>query len=138
MKAMRILAAGMLVLVATTAQAQGGQGGAMGPGGGQGGMQRQNEMLFKDITLTDAQKAKIDSIQTAGRAQMRELMQAGGGMQDPAAREKMMDARKKQNDAIRAVLTPEQQTQFDKNLAAMPQRGPGGGGPPGGGQRPPR
>jgi len=124
MQAIRILAAAALVFVASTAAAQGGQG-------GQGGMGRnaaaQNEMLFKDITLTDAQKAKIDSIQAAGRAEMQAMMQ-GGGMQDPGMREKMMEMRTKQQKAIRDVLTAEQQPIYDKNLAAMPQ---------GGGRRPP-
>jgi len=119
MRAMRILAAMMLVLVATTAQAQG--GGGMGQGQGPG---RMNEMLFKDITLTDVQKAKVDSIQTAGRESMRAMMQSGG-MQDPANREKMMEMRTKQNADIRAVLTAEQQVVFDKNLAAMPAAGAG-------------
>ena len=89
---------------------------------GQGGAQRMNEMLFKDITLTDAQKAQIDTIQSKGREEQRAMMQ-GGGMQDPAMREKMMEMRKKQNDAIRAILTADQQAIFDKNLAAMPQGG---------------
>ena len=130
MRAIRFFTAAALVLVATTASAQGGQGG-MGQGGqggmGQGGAQRMNEMLFKDITLTDAQKAQIDTIQTKGREEGRAMMQ-GGNMQDPSMREKMMEMRKKQNDAIRAVLTADQQAIFDRNLAAMPQ---------GGGRRPP-
>ena len=130
MRAIRFFTAAALVLMATTASAQGGQGG-MGQGGqggmGQGGAQRMNEMLFKDITLTDAQKAQIDTIQTKGREEGRAMMQ-GGSMQDPSMREKMMEMRKKQNDAIRAILTADQQAIFDKNLAAMPQ---------GGGRRPP-
>lgn len=127
MQAIRILAAAALVFVATTAAAQGGQGGP--PGGmGQGqGAGRMNEMLFKGITLTDVQKAKIDTIQTKAREEQRALMQAGG-MQDPANREKMMAIRTKQNADIRALLTADQQTIFDKNLAEMPQ---------GGGRRPP-
>ncbi len=130
MRAMRILAAMMLVLVASTAAAQGGQGGGPPQGGGMGqqGQQRMNEMLFKDITLTETQKAKVDSIQVKQREDQRALMQGGGGMQDPATREKMMELRTKSNAAIRAVLTAEQQAVFDKNLAAMPQ---------GGGRRPP-
>jgi Spy/CpxP family protein refolding chaperone len=129
MRAMNILTAAALVLVASTATAQGGtppQGGGMGQGQGQGAG-RMNEMLFKDITLTDVQKAKIDTIQTKMRDEQRALMQAGG-MQDPATREKMTALRTKQNADIKAVLTPEQQVIFDKNLAAMPQ---------GGGRRPP-
>ena len=113
----RILAALALVLVATTAQAQGGQaGGGMGQGGGgmgQGGGNRMNAMLFKDITLSADQQKKVDSIQAAGREAMRGMMQ-NGGMQDPANREKMTEMRKKQNDEIRKLLTPEQQATFDK------------------------
>lgn len=123
MQVIRMLAAAALVLTASTAMAQGGPGGGQGAGQGMG--QRQNAMLFKDITLTEAQQAKVDSIQAAGRAEMQAMMQ-GGGMQDPATREKMMAARTKQMDAVRAVLTAEQQVIFDKNRAAMPQRGPGG------------
>lgn len=121
MRAIRMLTAAALVLVASTASAQSGQGG-MGQGGGQGMAQRQNEMLFKDITLTDAQKAQIDTIQTKAREEQRAMMQ-GGGMQDPSMREKMTEMRKKQMDAIRVVLTAEQQAIFDKNLAAMPAMG---------------
>ncbi len=127
MRAIRLLAAAALVTFAVPAAAQGGGQGAQGAQGGGQGMQRQNEMLFKDITLTEVQKAKIDSIQTAGRTAMREAM--AGGMQDPSAREKMMEMRAKQNADIRAVLTAEQQVIFDRNLAAMPAMG--------GGRRPP-
>jgi Spy/CpxP family protein refolding chaperone len=84
-------------------------------------------MLFKGITLSDAQKAKIDTIQTKARADQQAMM-AGGGMQDPTVREKMMAMRTKVNADIRGVLTADQQTIFDKNLAEMPQ---------GGGRRPP-
>ncbi len=126
MKAIRILMAAAMVFVASTAAAQGGQGGGgMGQGGGQG---RQNEMLFKGITLTDVQKAKIDSIQAAGRTEMQAMMQ-GGGMQDSTSRAKMMTMRTKQRADIRAVLTAEQATIYDKNIAEMP--------PMGGGRRPP-
>ena len=93
-----------LALSASTLTAQGGMGGqppgGMGGGrggmGGQGGMMnRQNEMLFKGITLTDAQKAKVDSIQTKGREEMMAMMQGGGmqAMQDPGMREHMMQMR---------------------------------------------
>ena len=128
-----------LALSASTLTAQGGMGGQRGMGGqgGMGGqagmMNRQNEMLFKDITLTDAQKAKVDSIQTKGREEMMAMMQGGGmqAMQDPGMREHMMQMRAKQMADIRAVLTADQQALYDKNLAEMPQG-------PGGGRRPPR
>jgi Spy/CpxP family protein refolding chaperone len=64
---------------------------------------------------------------------MQEMMQSGA-MQDPSARERVAEMRTKHNDDIRAVLTPEQRTQFDKNVAEMPNRGMGGPG----GARPPR
>lgn len=136
MKAIRMLVATALVLVAMPLAAQGGMGGMGGGQGGQGRgamQQRQNEMLFRGITLSDAQKAKIDTIQTAQRTMLQEMMQSGA-MQDPAARERMGEMRTKHNNDIRAVLTPEQQAQFDKNLAEMPTRGMGGPG----GARPPR
>ena len=144
----RGLAAAMLVLVASVAQAQGGgmggpPGGGMGggrpggmgqggPGGmGQGGMARQNEMLYKGINLTDAQKAKIDSIQAAGRATMQGMMQSGADMS--AMRDQMVAMRQAQAAAVRNVLTPEQQVQYDKNQAEMQQNAGGMGG----GRRPP-
>lgn len=139
MKAIRMLVATALVVVAMPMAAQGGMGGGQGGmGGGQGGQgrgamqQRQNEMLFKGITLTEAQRAKIDTLQTAQRTAMQTLMQSGA-MQDPAARERVAEMRTKHNNDIREVLTPEQRTQFDKNLAEMPNRGMGG---PGGGRPP--
>ena len=132
MKAIRLLAATALVLVAMPMAAQGGMGGGQG-GQGRGAMQqRQNEMLFRGITLTEAQRAKIDTLQAAQRTAMQEMMQSGA-MQDPATRERVAEMRTKHNNDIREVLTPEQRTQFDKNLAEMPNRGMGG---PGG--RPPR
>lgn len=140
----RGLTVAMLVLVASVAQAQGGgmggppgggmgggRPGGMGQGGGMGGMARQNEMLYKGITLTDAQKAKIDSIQAAGRATMQGMMQSGADMS--AMRDQMVAMRQAQATAVRNVLTPEQQAQYDKNLAEMQQNAGGMGG----GRRPP-
>ena len=130
MSRIRLLLAA-LVLSASTLTAQAGMGGQGGMGGQAGMMNRQNELLFKDITLTDAQKAKVDSIQAKGRAEMMEMMQSGG--QDRSAmREVMMQVRAKQMADLRGVLTAAQQPVFDKNLAEMPQ-GPGGAS-----RRPPR
>jgi len=138
----------MLVLVASVAVAQaqgggmggppgggmgGGRPGGMSQGGGMGGMARQNEMLYKGITLTDAQKAKIDSIQAAGRATMQGMMQSGADMS--AMRDQMVAMRQAQAAAVRNVLTPEQQAQYDKNLAEMQQNA---GGMAGGRRPPPR
>jgi Spy/CpxP family protein refolding chaperone len=112
MKLTRIVAlAGMVALAAPAAAF------AQGGGGGQGGGGRGMQMLMQGITLTDKQKASVDSIGQAFRAQMPPMQQ--GTPPDSATRAKTMEVRQKQYAAIRTVLTPEQQTVFDKNLADM-------------------
>lgn len=121
MKVIRFLAAAAIVLTATTAMAQGAP-----QGGGQGGAQRAMEAMMQGITLTDAQKAKVDSIVAASREEgmkMRQEAQAAGGPPGPEMMEKMRADTTKRNDAIKAVLNDEQKAQFEKNLANMPQRG---------------
>lgn len=141
MQAIRILTAAALVFVASTAAAQGGQG--AGQQRSQEMQERQNGRMFKGITLSEVQKKTIDSIQTAGRTAMQGMMKAGGmmqadsmrdsrGMRDTTNRGHMMEMRRKQRADIRAVLTAEQQTIYDKNLAEMPQMGADTG------RRPPR
>lgn len=126
MKVIRFLATAAIALTATTAMAQGGP-----PGGGQAGAQRAMDALMQGITLSDAQKAKVDSIVAASREEnmkMRQEAQAAGAM-GPEMMEKFRAITTKRNEAIKAVLTDEQKAVFEKNLANMPQRG---------GQRPPR
>lgn len=121
MKVIRFLSAAAFVLTATTAMAQGGP-----PGGGQGGAQRAMEAMMQGITLTDAQKAKVDSIFAASREEnmkLRQEAQAAGGPPSEEMRAKMMAVTTKRNEAIKAVLTDEQKAIFEKNLANMPQRG---------------
>jgi Spy/CpxP family protein refolding chaperone len=77
------------------------------------------EALMQGITLTDAQKAKVDSIVTSYRTQMPAF--TPGQPPDSAARAKRMELMQQQNTAIRAVLTTEQQTTFDKNVETMRQ-----------------
>ena len=109
MKLTRIVALAGILALAPAAYAQGGS-----QGGGQGrGMQR----VMEGITLTDTQKASVDSIQQAFRAQMPAM--TPGTPPDSAARAKRMEVMQKQYAAIRAVLTPDQQKVFDKNLEDM-------------------
>lgn len=131
MRAIRVVVALALVVTAVPAAAQGGMGERQGgrQGGGQQMQQRQNEMLFKGITLSEEQKVKVDSIQAATREATMALMQ-GGGMQDPTTREKAQELRKTSHAEMRKVLTAEQAVIFDKNLAEMPQMGPGARRPP--------
>ena len=124
MKAIRIatLAAALCVGMTSIAAAQDPQPtqpqGEARRGGGMGGM------LLKDITLTDAQKAQIKTIRDKYVPQQMELRKAAQatGVVDDATRAKMSDLQTKQAAEIRAILTADQQTQFDKNLAEMKAR----------------
>ncbi len=120
MKLIRFLAAAAIALTATTAMAQGGP-----PGGGQGGGQRQMDAMMKDITLSDVQKAKIDSIVAGARAESMKLREGmePGTMPSDELRAKMTAVTTTRNEAIKAVLTAEQQVIFAKNLEAMPAMG---------------
>jgi Spy/CpxP family protein refolding chaperone len=132
MKAIRIATLAVALLAASTAVAgaqapagaQGGGGG--GGGGGRGGITR----LIEGITLTDAQQAKFTEIQTKYQPQLAAAREAAAG--DRAA---MMTGMQAINDKmypeLRAVLTAEQQTVWDKNIEArkarMQQMQQGGG-----------
>jgi hypothetical protein len=72
---------------------------------------------LRGITLTDSQRTAIDSIRAAFHAQARDL-----GDPSPATAAPLRDLIRRQYDAIRAVLTPEQRAIFDRN------RNPVGGG----------
>ena len=74
-----------------------------GQGQGRGG--RGMQMLFEGITLTDAQKKSVDSIQTA----FREKFQAAA----PEDRRTLMT---QQTDAVRALLTDDQKKVYDANV----------------------
>ena len=54
------------------------------------------------------------------REEMRAARQSGQQM-SPETMQQMRALQTEQRDAIRAILTPEQQATFDRNLAAMPQ-----------------
>jgi Spy/CpxP family protein refolding chaperone len=109
MKLTRIVALAGMVALAPAAYAQG--------GGGQGGQGRGMQMVMQGITLTDKQKASVDSIQQAYRAQMPAM--TPGTQPDSATRAKRMEVMQNQYAAIRTVLTADQQKVFDKNLADM-------------------
>ena len=109
MKLTRIVALAGMVALAPAAYAQGG-------GGGQGGG-RGMQMVMQGITLTDKQKASVDSIQQSFRGQMPAM--TPGTPPDSATRAKRMEVMQKQYAAIRGVLTADQQKVFDKNLEDM-------------------
>ena len=108
----------MLALAASAALAQTPPRGA-GPGGG-----RRMEGLLRGISLTPAQQAQVDSIREHYRSQMPAF--TPGSPPDSATREKMREHFRHMVDDIRAVLTPDQQKVWDKNMAQMSERRPGG------------
>ncbi|MEQ1691017.1 MAG: hypothetical protein ABMA00_07025 [Gemmatimonas sp.] len=128
---LRILVAAASLAIAAPVYAQGG-------GGGGGGQQmtpeqrlaRTKDQLFKEITLTPAVSAKVDTILIAFTTKQTEMMtaaRAGGG--DMAAMgEQRAKLTAERNAALKALLTTDaDKTKFDANVAAMPVgRGRGG------------
>ncbi len=128
--AMVVMTAMCLVGTASVATAQ---GGGYGGGGGRGRMSIIDRVLSQPtaITLTADQQKKVDSLKAAqsqDQQKLRDEMQNGGDRQQIFGQMQQMN--KKYEDAVRALLTPDQQKTFDANVAAMPQRGGrrGGGG----------
>lgn len=101
----------------TTAHAQG-----AGPGGNN---ERRMQMMFKDITLTAPQQTQVDSIMTHFRAEMGPM--TPGAQPDSAAMAHRRELMQKRTEAIRLLLTKDQQAIFDKNIEEMrAMRRPGG------------
>ncbi|MEO8194930.1 MAG: Spy/CpxP family protein refolding chaperone [Gemmatimonadales bacterium] len=100
------------------------QGQAQGEQRGGGMRGRGMQMLFEGITLTDAQQKQVQDISAKYRAQMQAAMPngMGGGPPDPSMRAKMDEFRTKQQVEIRAILTTDQQTIFDKNVVEAKKR----------------
>lgn len=133
------VAASLVAAVATTVHAQqpvtkdppAGQppAGGGGGGGGRGGA-RGMQMMMEGITLSDAQKTKIDSIVTDYAAKMPRREQGVQPTDEQRAQMQKMNADR--TAAIKAVLTAEQAKQFDTNMENMRSRMGGGGRPPAG------
>jgi hypothetical protein len=121
MTRMAMMVAVMVLAVTSVGQAQGGGGG----GGGRGG-NRTMAVLKDSMKVSEAILAKADSIQKAGAAEMQTLNEAARGG-DADARTKIGELRTKQTAAIKALLSADQQAQFDKIMAAFPQGRRGGG-----------
>lgn len=135
MKKLQVLVvAALLVGSASIATAQDPQPQPQGQGQGQAQGRAGNRgmaMLLQGITLTPEQQVQMDSINARTQAQ-RQAYMADQTLEGPARREKMMEMMNKQREEIKAVLTAEQKTVFEKNVADMQARMQQGGG-----QRPP-
>jgi Spy/CpxP family protein refolding chaperone len=130
---LRVAATVFALLVATdVASAQG--GGGRGRGGPAG--QRMADNYLTEITLDDAQKAKLAPIVVwydSAAATLPQMGRGGGDTPpDTAAQRVAREARQKltadYQAKIKAILTPEQVTKFEANIAAQAQRGRRGGG----------
>jgi Spy/CpxP family protein refolding chaperone len=117
-----LLSATVLAIAPFTAMAQ--APASDGGPGRQGFAERRMQTLLKDITLTTEQQAKVDSIRTRYRAQLPTV--APYSTPDSATRRQLRDLNRRQQEEIRAVLTAEQQQVWDRNVAEMRARRPGG------------
>jgi Spy/CpxP family protein refolding chaperone len=113
MKSLRIALITGLALVAAAAPALAQRGPRMGGGPGWGGRGPQRRsMLLQGITLTDAQRVRIDSIHAAAPIATG-VPRASG---DSAVRAQRRAAAAERQAAVRAVLTPDQQAVWDRNV----------------------
>lgn len=131
-KLQMLVLAGLMISSASLAVAQDPQPQGQGQGRGMGG-NRGMAMLMQGITLTAEQQVQVDSIAAKYQAQRQALM-ADQTLDQDARRAKGRELMGKQQEEIKAVLTPEQKAVFEKNVADMQARMQQGGG----GQRPPR
>ena len=114
----------LLLGIATLSRAQGGGGGMrMSP-------EDRAKTLQTQLKLTDDQTAKIVVIYKAQAVKRDSIRTAANGDRD-AMRAAMMPLMQSTNAQIKALLTPDQATAYDKYLAdqrARMQQGGGGGG----------
>lgn len=114
MKTIRIAALSAALLTSTAAMA-GAQGGQMGG--------RRTGMQMNGIELTDVQKVKREQILKKYEPQMatlRDKMLNGGDRAE--LRKQFMEQQEKAGAEIRAILTPDQQVVWDKNMAELKSR----------------
>jgi protein CpxP len=117
----------LLLGIATLSRAQGGGGQRMSP-------EDRAKNLQTQLKLTDDQTAKVTVIYKAQAAKRDSIRTAANGDRD-AMRAAMMPLMQSTNAQIKALLTPDQATAYDKYLAdqrARMQQGGGGGGGGGG------
>ena len=105
-----------------------GRDGRSGPGGRGTGRGDQAQALFRGITMSADQQQRIDTIRTRYRTQMEQMRNSGDR---DAMRSQMRPLMEKQQAELRAVLTPDQQQQFDQNAAEVRTRMERGGRPGG-------
>ena len=78
-------------------------------------------MMMKNLNLTKEQHEQVKAIHERYR-QQGESMHKDGAPRDSTSREQHRAMMKQEMGEIRAVLTPDQQKQFDENMAKMQER----------------
>ncbi len=131
MKLVRIasMAIALCVASASIAAAQGRPDSA--PQGQRRGMM--GGRLLDGITLSDSQQAQMKVIREKYMPKLQEIRQAvmaTGAPPDSATHAKTMEITASYNAEIRAILTPDQQKVFDKNVADEKERRAKMGPPP--------
>ena len=94
--------------------------------------EEQAKQMQTQLKLSDDQTAKITSIMQMQSTKMDSIRTAANGDRD-AMRSGMMSIRQAMAPKIKAILTPEQATAYDKmqaDMRARMQNGGGGGAPP--------
>jgi Spy/CpxP family protein refolding chaperone len=92
---------------------------------------RQLQMMTTKLGLTDAQQTQIKQIYADNDSKMMALHEDNSIPQENK-RAKMMGLMKERQMAVRAALTPQQQTKYDEMLAQMKEHMQHQGGRPGG------
>jgi len=115
-----------------SAQQDGGERRGPGGPGGERGRGGPDAMLLRGITLSADQQAQVQSLRERQRAQMEAGRAQGAERRAPrergdttglGARRAEMEQRREQHAAaLRSILTDEQRTQFDRNVAQMRER----------------
>jgi len=90
--------------------------------------QRGERAMFRGITLTDAQKTQLEAVRAKYRAEGKELraqMKAShekGTRPDSALVARHRTLMENERNDTRAILTPDQRTTYDQNLAQLRDR----------------
>lgn len=94
-----------------------------GPGGHRGGMRggQHGDRMMKELDLTKDQRSQITLIRDRYKLRADSLRLNNGG-RDSTSRAAFRTMMTQQMSDIRAVLTPDQQKQFDDRMAKMRER----------------
>lgn len=79
-------------------------------------------LILQGITLTEAQKAQQKAIREKYAPQLMQLRKTAQTTGTPIDQVRLAEIRAAQTSELRAILTPEQQATFDRNVATLQAR----------------